>query len=65
MSMMRQVQKDKDQRILDRADAERFRWLIDGNGYFMEEAHLCSYLSSDQDKAEARAAIDKMIEEDR
>ena len=24
----------------DKADAERFRWLLQGNGYFMEEQML-------------------------
>lgn len=36
-------------------DAERYRWLCDGNGYFMEEEGLCGY---GNDKADADAAID-------
>lgn len=38
-----------------RKDAERYRWLCDGNGYFMEENSLCGH---DNDKEEADAEID-------
>jgi len=38
-----------------RADAERYRWLCDGNSYFMEEEYLCGY---DNEKAKADQAID-------
>lgn len=38
-----------------RRDAERYRWLCGGNGYFLEQLSLCGH--SDQ-KAEADAAID-------
>jgi hypothetical protein len=36
-------------------DAERYRWLCDGNGYFLEEEQLCGYTN---EKADADAAID-------
>ena len=39
-------------------DAERYRWLCDGNGYFMEEAGLCHI---NNEKPEADAAIDKAM----
>lgn len=38
-----------------RADAERYRWLCDGNGYFMEECYVCGH---ENEKARADAAID-------
>jgi len=44
------------------ADAKRFRWLLDGNGYFMEEAGFCGHEScDDKEKDEARIAIDEMM----
>jgi hypothetical protein len=42
-------------------DAERYRWLCNGNGYFMEENMLC-HLSNDKDDADA--AIDAAMAED-
>jgi hypothetical protein len=43
----------------EEADAERFRWLLDGNGYFMEEEYLCGHDPvSEKDKDEARKKID-------
>ena len=43
----------------DTADAKRFRWLLDGNGYFMEEAMLCGHgPCDDKEQDEARVAID-------
>lgn len=39
-------------------DAGRYRWICNGNGYFMEENMLC-HVSND--KAEADAAIDAAI----
>lgn len=36
-------------------DAGRYRWLCDGNGYFMEEAGLCG---ATNDKGEADRQID-------
>ena len=44
----------------DAADAKRFRWLLNGNGYFMEENYLCG--RDDPSEAEqdaARAEIDE------
>lgn len=38
-----------------RKDAERYRWLCDGNGYFMEEESLCGHCN---EKEEADKAID-------
>ena len=50
-------------RIDDEADAARFRWLLNGNGYFMEEEYLCGPgRNSEIDKAEARQKIDAEIE---
>lgn len=40
------------------ADAQRYEWLCDGNGYFMEEEMLCGH---GNDKARADAAIDSAI----
>lgn len=40
------------------ADARRYRWLCDGNGYFMEEAHLCA---STNDKQRADLQIDEAM----
>lgn len=42
----------------DAEDAARYRWLCDGNGYFMEEAGLCHI---NNEKPEADAAIDKAM----
>lgn len=36
-------------------DAARYRWLCDGNGYFMEEEGLCGH---DNEKSEADRQID-------
>lgn len=55
-----------DEKDIDRsceADAKRFRWLIDGNGYFMEENSLCHFLASDKEKDEARKLIDETMEQ--
>lgn len=41
-----------------RTDAERYRWLCDGNGYFMEEEMLCGHSN---DKAEADKRIDRAM----
>ena len=46
----------------DAADARRFRWLLDGNGYFFEEEMVCGHApvtENEQDKA--RVLIDLMI----
>lgn len=44
-----------------RKDAQRYRWLCDGNGYFMEEQMLCHV---GNEKAKADAAIDEAIAEE-
>jgi len=44
-------------------DARRFRWLLDGHGYFMEEEMLCGHDSSDAEKDHARQAIDDAMRE--
>lgn len=38
-----------------REDAERYRWLCNGNGYFLEEEQLCGHFNQ---KSEADEAID-------
>jgi hypothetical protein len=46
----------------DAADAKRFRWLLAGNGYFMEEQLLCGHAPSDQqEQDDAREQIDAAI----
>lgn len=46
----------------DSADAARFRWLLNGNGYFMEEQFLCGHLPiSEEERDAARAKIDAAI----
>lgn len=48
----------------DAADARRFRWLLAGNGYFMEERMLCGHAPcSPSEQDEARRAIDEEIPE--
>ncbi len=43
----------------EEADAARFRWMLEGAGYFMEEEGLCGHgPCSEQEKREARRAID-------
>ena len=47
------------------ADAARMRWLLQGNGYFMEETGLCGHGPCDeQEMNDARREIDKRIIED-
>jgi len=43
-------------------DAERFRWLLGGHGYFMEHERLAGHGPGDE--AEAREAIDLAMEEE-
>ena len=43
------------------ADAARFRWMLDGNGYFMEEAGLCGYAPDEKEKDRARLEIDEAM----
>ena len=41
------------------ADAMRMRWILNGNGYFMEEWGLCGHAPCDEDEQNAaRRAID-------
>jgi len=40
------------------ADAKRFRWLLDGNGYFLEEQFLLGG-SDPKEQDEVRIAIDE------
>jgi hypothetical protein len=49
----------------DAADAKRFRWLLNGHGYFMEESYLCGHDATShlEDQDRARAAIDKAMQE--
>lgn len=49
------------------ADAERMRWLLNGNGYFMEEEGLCGvHPCSEYEMNEARKIIDQeMLETSR
>jgi hypothetical protein len=50
----------------DAADAKRFRWLLSGNGYFMEEEMLCGChrSSSENNKDDARRKIDEAMNYD-
>lgn len=46
----------------DSADAARFRWLLDGHGYFMEENYLCGHFpTTEMEQDKARAEIDSAI----
>lgn len=46
----------------EQADARRFRWLLEGNGYFMEERSLCGHPPCGGDeKDDARRAIDEAM----
>lgn len=46
----------------DTADAARFRWILNGNGYFMEEESLCGHgPCSEEEQDDARLAIDQEI----
>jgi hypothetical protein len=50
----------------DAADAKRMRWLLNGNGYFMEEEMLCGYsegLTCDE-QDHCRAVIDAAMAND-
>jgi len=48
-----------DQDVL--ADAARFRWLLDGNGYFLEEHGLCGGPTDQEGQDEARWEIDEAM----
>lgn len=46
----------------DAADARRFRWLLSGNGYFMEEQNLCGHEPTNEaERAAARLMIDEQM----
>lgn len=48
----------------DAADAKRMRWLLNGNGYFMEEQMLCGAVRhSQREQDEARITIDEKMKE--
>lgn len=53
---------NKDYSNIDRgecADAKRFRWLLAGHAYFLEENSMCGHgSSSNKEQDEARALID-------
>lgn len=43
----------------DAADARRFRWLLAGNGYFMEEQMICGHPPCDEEEQDnARSQLD-------
>lgn len=47
------------------ADAKRFRWLLSGNGYFMEEEMLCGHSpTDDNERDDARRRIDQAMSHD-
>ena len=47
----------------DNADARRFRWLLAGNGYFLEEQMLCGHFPCDEvEQDSAREQIDALLE---
>ena len=48
------------------ADARRFRWLLNGNSYFLLEDRLCGNRKTvtEENKKEARRRIDKVIIEE-
>ena len=48
----------------DKSDARRFRWLLGGNGYFMEEEMLCGYNPDEEEKDRTRDRIDAKIREE-
>ncbi len=44
------------------ADAKRMRWLLSGNGYFMEEQMLCGHPPCSEDEQDtARREIDEAM----
>ena len=65
MDRMRELVRQEAERVrggtsaIDKADAKRFRWLLEGNGYFMEEEWLCGPgRGTEEDKDHARRTID-------
>lgn len=50
---------------LSKTDADRMRWILAGNGYFMEENFLCGHEPCSQDEQDkARRAIDEAMRDD-
>lgn len=50
----------------DKADAARMRWMLSGNGYFMEEQYLCGHgPCPDEEQDRARKSIDHAMKYDR
>jgi hypothetical protein len=46
----------------EEADARRFRWLLAGNGYFLEENMLCGHPPCSEDEQDqARIEIDEAM----
>lgn len=44
------------------ADSKRFRWLLNGNGYFMGEQKICGHApTDDEERDEARVKIDEQM----
>ena len=56
--LQREILNLKTENELLQKDAARYRWLCDGNGYFMEEEMLCGH---GNDKPMADVAIDYAI----
>ena len=51
-----------EQLALAAADAKRFRWLLFGNGYFLEEELLCGHdPCSTEEENELRKAVDEAM----
>lgn len=49
---------------VDAEDAARMRWMLSGNGYFMEEKELCGIgPCSEEVQADARRRIDEAMRE--
>lgn len=47
----------------DAADAKRLRWLLNGNGYFLEEEGVCGHSPCSEDQQDAaRRLIDAEME---
>jgi hypothetical protein len=47
----------------DAADAKRLRWMLAGNGYFLEERMLCGHPPCDErEQDDARQEIDETMQ---
>lgn len=46
----------------DAADAKRLRWILNGQGYFMEEAGLCGHPCDEAEQDDARMRIDAAMD---